>query len=53
LRRRAAEEDVAVSDPPIQPSADELIASADPAVARRTLTGVAVRTPTIACDDLT
>jgi threonine dehydratase len=41
-----------VSEPPVTPPADELIAAADPAAARRTLTGVAVRTPTIACDDL-
>ena len=42
-----------MSDPPIGLSADELIAAADPAAARGTLTGVAVRTPTIACEDLT
>jgi threonine dehydratase len=48
-----AEEDLPVSDPPNGPSADELIAAADPEAARRTLAGVIVRTPTIACDDLT
>jgi threonine dehydratase len=52
LHPRRAEDDVAVSEPPVTPSADELVAAADPAAARRTLTDVAVRTPTIACDDL-
>jgi threonine dehydratase len=41
-----------VNEPPREPSAAESIAAADPQAARGPIMGVALRTPTIACDDL-